>query len=163
MKSLKRLKCREFNKHRSSVKWKDLNDRYKEALIHAKNQYYKNIVKDLKISNPSQWYSKLKRICSYDQEKHEPLEVAEIEQLSDQEQAEKIADFFCETRQKFEEIDPKGIKIPIFEEETIPQFCVKNFKDKLELINPKKSVPEGDIPPKIITKKYLLGNLPSPL
>ena len=94
VKTLKRLKCRKFNKHRSSVKWKDLNDKYKEALIHAKSQYYKNIVKDLKISNPSQWYSKLKRICSYDQEKHEPLEVAEIELLSDQEQAEKIADFF---------------------------------------------------------------------
>ena len=161
VKTLKRLKCREFNKHRSSVKWKDLNDKYKEAFIHAKSQYYKNIVKDLEISNPSQWYSKLKRICSYDQEKHEPLEVAEIELLSDQEQAEKIADFFCELRQNFEEIDPKQISIPRFEEETIPQFSVANIKAKLQLINPKKSVPEGDIPPKIL--KLIAGELAIPL
>ena len=78
-----------------SIKWKDLNDKYKEALIQAKSQYYKNIIKDLKVSNPSQWYSKLKRICSYDQEKHDPLVVADIELLSDQAQAEKIADHFC--------------------------------------------------------------------
>ena len=161
VKRLKRLKCREYNNHRSLIKWKDFNDKYKAALIQAKSQYYKNIIKDLKVSNPSQWYSKLKRICSYDQEKHDPLVVAEIELLSDQAQAEKIADHFCNVRQRFDKLDERDINIPIFKEETIPHFSVANVKAKLELINPKKSVPEGDIPPKVI--KQYAGELAIPL
>ena len=99
VKKLKRLKGREFNKHRSSTKWFNLNLQYKCALSQAKKKYYQNIVKDLKTSNPSQWYSKLKRICSYDQEKTQPIICAEIETLTDQEQADKIAQHFSAVRQ----------------------------------------------------------------
>ena len=56
-------------------------------------------MKYLKISNPSQWYSKLKRICAYDQDKYQPIICDEIDNLYDQEQAEKIADHFCADRQ----------------------------------------------------------------
>ena len=94
VKRLKRLKCREYNKHRSSTKWVDLNNQYKIVLTEAKHKYYKDIVKDLKTSNPSQWYSKVKRMCSYDQEKFEPIVCNEIETLTDQEQADKIAEHF---------------------------------------------------------------------
>ena len=55
LKYLNRLKCREFNKHRSSEKWHRLNKVYKTALTTSKTKFYKNIVKDLKLSNPSQW------------------------------------------------------------------------------------------------------------
>ena len=72
VRKLKLLKGREFNKHRSSIKWANLDKLYKSFLQEAKQKYYKNIIKDLKTSNPSQWYSKLKRICTYDQEKYEP-------------------------------------------------------------------------------------------
>ena len=64
VKRLKRLKCREYNKHRSSAKWVDLNNHYKIVLTEAKHKYYKDIVKDLKTSNPSQWYSKV-RGCAH--------------------------------------------------------------------------------------------------
>ena len=40
VKQLKRLKGREYNKHRVSQKWKDLNDQYILAMISAKNKYY---------------------------------------------------------------------------------------------------------------------------
>ena len=56
VKTLKRLKGQEYNNNRSSKKFFQLNEKYKEALIKAKQKYYKNIVKDLKISNPSKWY-----------------------------------------------------------------------------------------------------------
>ena len=36
------------------------------------------MVKDLKESNPNQWYSKLKRMCRYDQYKLEPIQIDEI-------------------------------------------------------------------------------------
>ena len=126
MKRLKRLKCREYNNHRSSIKWKDLNDKYKEALIQAKSQYYKNIIKDLKVSNPSQWYSKLKRICSYDQEKHDPLVVAEIELLSDQAQAEKCSfSNFCRLEGRLSKPMPqiRNSSIPKLWSQTSPNSC----------------------------------------
>ena len=58
------------------------------------------MVKDLKLSNPSQWYSKLKQICSYDQDKYEKIVCSEIEHLTDEEQADKIAEYFCAVRKK---------------------------------------------------------------
>ena len=66
MKRLKRLKGREFHKNRRSLKWRELNDKYNKEVSKAKKSYYKNIIKDLKSSKTSQWYSKLKKLCSYD-------------------------------------------------------------------------------------------------
>ena len=60
VKKLKRLKSREYNKHRKSTKWNSLNEQYMLAIQAAKRNFYKHIVKDIKLSNPSQWYSKLK-------------------------------------------------------------------------------------------------------
>ena len=54
MKHLKRLKSREFHKNRKSLKWRDLNQRYKKEVSKAKKKYYKDIVKDLTTSNVSQ-------------------------------------------------------------------------------------------------------------
>ena len=150
VKKLKRLKTREYNKHRSSKKWSDLNMIYKLALIESKQKYYKRIVKDLKVSKPSQWYSKVKRICSYEQDKYEPINCEEIEHLSDQEQANKIAKHFCAVREKFEPLRKSDIVIPPFDEDTIPQFSEEYIRKKLMEINPRKSVPTGDIPPKLI-------------
>ena len=75
----------------------------------AKKSYYTNIVSDLKLSNPSQWYSKLKRMTSHDQLKTEQVNVEEISHLSDQDQAEKIADSFSTISNQYDEIDPAKI------------------------------------------------------
>ena len=61
MKKIKRLKCREYNKHRRSLKWQKLNDAFKKEVIKAKRRYYKDIIKDLKSSKTSQWYFMLKK------------------------------------------------------------------------------------------------------
>ena len=150
VKRMKRLKSREYNKHRSSDKWRDLDSKYKDCLSQGKIKFYKNMISDLKQSNPAQWYSKLKRICSYDQERYEPLVCSKLENLTDQEQAEKIADHFCSVRQQFDAVDPNEIVIPKYDINTIPQFTHMEVKLKLKEINPKKAVPEGDIPPKLL-------------
>ena len=118
IKRLKRLKGREFQKHRRSLKWRVLNYEYKRAVIKAKRKYYKDIIKDLKTSKTSQWYSKLKKLCSHDQKKSEPITVESLKHLTVKEQAEAIADKFCKVSLK-----------------------------KLESIKTNKSVPPGDIPP----------------
>ena len=99
----------------------------------------------------------MKRICSYDQEKFDPLVCNEIDHLSKEEQVEKIADHFCAVRQKFTALKTSAIEIPSFDKNTIPQFSELEVENKLKEINPRKSVPEGDIPSKL--SNNLLSNL----
>ena len=149
MKRLKRLKSREFHKNRKSIKWRDLNKRYKKEVSSAKKKYYTNIIKDLKTSNVSQWYSKLKRLCSYDQQKSEPVIVESIKHLTVQEQAEAIADKFSKVSQEYEPLKKEDVIIPVFDEESVPKFSPIDVQKNLEKIKTNKSVPLGDIPPKL--------------
>jgi hypothetical protein len=62
-------KCkREYSKRKKSMKWKLLNDEFNLTCEKAKKEYSRNIVNDLKTSNPSQWHSKIKRLSSQDKD-----------------------------------------------------------------------------------------------
>ena len=150
MKKLKRMKSREFNKNRRSIKWTKLNTLYKTEVYKAKKKYYKNILKDLKQSDVRKWYSKLKYLCSYDQKMSDPIIVEEIKHLTDLEQAEKIADFFSKISQEYEPLKEKDIAIPPYSASSIPTFLPSYVEEKLLKIKINKSVPSGDIPPKLI-------------
>ena len=145
MKKLKRLKSREFNKNRRSIKWTKLNTLYKTEVSKAKKIYYKNILKDLKQSDVRKWYSKLKYLCSYDQKVSDPIIVEEIKHLTDQEQAEEIASFFSKISQEYEPLQEKDIDIPSFSASSVPSFLPSDIEEKLLKIKTNKSVPSGDI------------------
>ena len=153
VKRLKRLKSREFSKHRKSIKWRELNRRYKKEVSSAKRNYYKKIIKDLKTSNINQWYSKLKRLCSYDQQKFEPVIVESIKHLTINEQAEAIADKFAKVSQEYAPLKTEDIKIPPFDKESVPRFTPEDVRKRLQKIKTNKSVPQGDIPPQL-TKQF---------
>ena len=159
VKRLKILKCREYRKHRRSQKWTDLDLIYKSALSEAKLKYYKNMVKDLKTSKPSQWYSKLKRICSYDQDKYDPIICDEISELSNKEQAEKIAEHFVHPRNKYDALRKCDVNCPPFDKASIPQFTHEQVENTLKDLDLKKLVPPGDIPT-VIFKTFLEICLP---
>ena len=161
MKRLKRLKSREYSKHRRSIKWRDLDLRYKREVTSAKRKYYKNIIKDLKTSNTSQWYSKLKRLCSYDQQKLEPVIVESIKHLSDIDQAEAIADKFARVSQEYEPLKTEDIEVPEFDKESVPRFTPDDVRKRLKKIKTNKSVPPGDIPPLLV--KQFASQLSVPL
>jgi hypothetical protein len=57
LKQLDRRRKREFRKHRKSPKWKHLELKFTEKSDIAKQNYYKNMIEELKSSNPGQWYS----------------------------------------------------------------------------------------------------------
>ena len=79
------------------------------------------MVADLKSKSPGQWYSSLKRISSMDQ--HEDhINIEEISHLSEQEQAEVIAEHFSSIPNQYEPLKKDDIKIPKFSEDDIPQF-----------------------------------------
>ena len=77
---------REFYKNKKSGKWQYLNDKFIEKAEYEKEQYYKNIVDDLKTSNPSKWYSKVKRMSgtenngTTDTHVEEPIDLTNIQQ-----------------------------------------------------------------------------------
>ena len=136
MKHLKRLKSREHHKNRRCIKWRDLNKRYKKAVSQAKRDFYRNIIRDLKTSKIGQWYSKLKRLCSYDHKKAEPIVVEFIKHLSDQDQAEKIANKFTIVSQEYVALKT-DIKVPDFDPSTVPYFTpdqVRIFLEKVKTI-----------------------------
>ena len=79
-----------------------LNKEYKLEVSRAKKNYYKNMIKDLKESDPGRWYSNLKRLCSDDQNKSNHFGVESIKHLSPEEQSEIIADKFSKVSQEYE-------------------------------------------------------------
>ena len=139
----------------------DLNKQYKKEISLAKKKYYIKIVKDLKSSNPSQWYSKLKRLCSFDQNKSDPIIVDSIKNLSDKEQAEEIANKFAKVSQEYNPLKTGDIKVPNFPDSSIPFFKLEQVKMKLQEIKINKAVPPNDIPPKIV--KMFAAELAEPL
>ena len=161
VKNIKRIKCREYNKHRRSNKWIELDKKYKLVVKQEKQKYYKNIVKDLKQSNPSQWYSKLKRLCSYDLEKQEVLKCEEIDQVPDQDQADILAEHFSKIRGKFDALKATDIIIPSFNQDSIPQVSQSSVLKELKMIQTKKAVPPGDIPS--IVLKELAEHISKPI
>ena len=60
-----------------------LNKKFKSNLKNAKHSYYDRMIKDLKLSNPKQWYSKMKRIMTDNSNFSSDIFVDEIFHWSD--------------------------------------------------------------------------------
>ena len=108
------------------------------------------MIKDLKTSNTSQWYSKLKRLCAYDKKKLEPVIVESLKHLSDDKQAEEIADKFARVSQEYEPLKDEDIKVPQYDAKSVPKFFSKDVQKHLEEVKTRKSTPPGDLPPQLI-------------
>ena len=104
----------------------------------------------MKDSKNGQWYTKLKKMCKYDQHKSESITVQEIEHLSNEEQAEAIADSFSAISHRYQPIDRSQITVPPFSPKSIPQFTLAQVRKCLSKIKTNKSTAPCDIPPKII-------------
>ena len=77
-KALDRAQKRQYRKHKKSAKWHKLNKEYIEKIKQAKQDYSSNIVNDLKSSNVSQWYSKIKRMSSQSENRDQECTVQEL-------------------------------------------------------------------------------------
>ena len=88
----------------------------------AKSNFSKETVAELKLKKPGQWYSCLKKITSYDQQKNDQLIVDEISHLSDSEQAEIIAEKFASVQNEYKQLNTEDISVPHFEDNEIPRF-----------------------------------------
>ena len=61
------------------------------------------MVSDLKTSNPSKWYSKVKRMCGQS-DRNQTISVDELIGLSDQEQSERIAEHYSYISNQYDQV-----------------------------------------------------------
>ena len=152
LKKMDRRRKRIFRKQRRSEKWKILDKNFKDEVKSAKENFYKNMIADLRRKNPSQWYSSLKRISGFDQ-KSEKVIISEINQKTDQEQVEAIADYFSSIPNEYEPLKKDDIKIPSFTPGQVLQVHPSQVWLHLSKIKTNKATVKGDLPAKLI-KEY---------
>ena len=152
LKVLDRKRKRLYRKERRSEKWKTMDKFFKKEVKSEKAKFYQKTVEDLKTKNPGQWYSCLKKITSYDQ-KGDRITIDEISHLSDQNQAEKIADKFTSIPNEFEELKTEDISFPPFLPEEIPLIAPSRVWLQLTQLKINKATVQGDFPPKL-TKMF---------
>ena len=110
--------------------------------------------------NPRQWYSCLKRITSHDQ-KDQQVIVDDISHLSDQEQAEIIAEKFTAIPNEYQELKADDIQIPAFTPEDIPEIEPARVWQLLAKLETNKATAPGDFPVKL--SKLFAAYLAEPL
>ena len=70
--------------------------------------------------------------------------------LSDDKQAEEIADKFARVSQEYEPLRDEDMKIPEFDPKSVPKFSPKDVQKHMEKIKTGKSTAPGDSPPQLI-------------
>ena len=160
LKKLDRKRKRIYSKERRSEKWAKLDKLFKDEVKIAKKNFYHKMIADLRKKKPSQWYSSLKRISGFDQNRQN-VAIEEINHLSDEEQAEKIADFFSSIPNEYEPLEKQDIEIPEFRKDDIPQFKPNQVWLLLMKVRTNKATVPGDLPAKLI--KEFAAYLAEPL
>ena len=124
---------------------------FTERIGQLKEWYYKNMVEDLKTSNVSQWYSKVKRMSSIDPTSDEKIFVQELMELPSVEQAEVIARKFAEISNLYEPLKTDDVEIPnLKNSRPAPIFEPFQIYEKIKKMKKKASTVMGDIPWRII-------------
>ena len=98
----------------------------------------------------------MKRLIKYDSS-DERVDVESLRHLSDEIQAEEIANKFAEVSNEFETLDRNKVDIPSFTVKDIPVVSENEVLETLENLKVNKSERKNDIPAKIFKhfSKYL--------
>ena len=73
LKTLDRKRRREYRKNMHSPKYKKIQKIYKKKDAEGKKKFKQNIIDDVIVARSSQWYSKMKRISNYEQNKSDSI------------------------------------------------------------------------------------------
>ena len=126
----------------------------------AKKQFKSKMIDDVLVAKSSQWYSKLKRITNYEKREAEYVQVEEISQLSNNAQAEAIANNFSEISNQYLPLQRGQIETPFIPSNSIPKFTPSKVRTYLQTMKTNKASPPGDIPAKIIKEFALFLSIP---
>ena len=162
VKDLDRKCKREFYKHKKSQKWKNLKEKFVEKCKKAKESYYKNTVEDLKESNQSQWYSKIKRMGGLAVNQGSNIQVDELEGMPIPDQAERIAQHYAKVSNEYKALRKDDIPNHLYNTEDLPPVIEPyQMYKKIMKMNTKKASVKDDIPMSII--KEFAAELADPL
>ena len=161
IKQIDRNRKRLYRKQGKSIRWQYYNKLYKAEIKLAKQNFYKKMISDLKQKKPGQWYSALKRISNFNENKSNQYNIEEIAHLPSSEQAERIAEQFVSIQNQYDPLNKADITIPIFKASEIPQFMACQVWLQLVKIRTNVSTVPGDIPAKLI--KLFASYLAEPL
>ena len=152
LKKLGRMRKREYSRHNKSSLWEKLNSEFLQKCKIEKERYYKNIVEDLKESEPGKWHSKLKRMTGQDKLKSQNILIEELLGCSDQEQADIIAEHYSEISNQYDEINPDDFTEYLDSNCSPPVIEPLKVYQVIESMNKKAATVPGDIPMKIIAE-----------
>ena len=151
LKRLDRLRKREFFKHKRSAKWKKLNEMFISKCAEEKQKYYSSIVRDLRDSNVSQWYSKVKRMAGQDQHNSD-FSIDELSGMTEVEQAETIANHYASISSIYKPIQTEKFQNYLENNKCSPLKVTPSKIEKIiKSMNKKAAAVPGDLPMKIIS------------
>ena len=124
---------------------------YEEKAEEAKENYYGNIVEDLKTSDVGKWYSKIKRMSCDNQTVSGQVYVESLSNLSTSTQAEKIADSFAKVSNEYLPLKSEDIDLnQAANVKPFPWITPSKIHQKIQKMKSKTATVIGDIPWKVI-------------
>ena len=108
-----------------------MDENYWNELEKAKMGFYRTKVKLLRTGNPRKWHKELKKLTRFDQHQDEEIQVENIKEFTDAEQAELIANKFAAVSQEYKKLEKTDVKIPEFSESDIPVVTEKEVLETL--------------------------------
>ena len=160
LKSLKRTRIREYCRHGKSTRYYDLKKQFKEKQEVAVKHYTDKIINEVKAGTKASGYKALRKLGVRKGDTKDELFVlpAHNEQnLTEEEVAERIADYFSSISQEFESLEmkklPPNVKSSIEGAKGDPDIPVlEAYEVYKKILKAKKpdSVIHGDIPKDIV-------------
>ena len=148
LKNLNRKIKREFFKKRKSSKWKKLKKKFKKLKRKTVKNFYSEFVTELKVSNPSKWYSMAKRLGAEQNYKDGELRVECLKGMDNQEAAEQIAEHFSKISQEYAPLDRD--KLPAYlPAQEILKVDETDVAERLFKLKCRKSTQPIDLPSKL--------------
>ena len=110
-----------------------------------------NTVEDLKNSNTSQWYSKIKRMGGMPGNVSGNIEVDELRGMSNQDQAEVIAQHYASVSNEYKALEDDDIASHLYStEEEPPAIEAYQMYEQIQKMSSKKATVCDDIPMRVI-------------
>jgi hypothetical protein len=136
---------KEFYKKGKTQRWKKLKSAFRRAKRKSMKHHYKEFFEELKTTSPSEYYKMAKRIGATDQKDQKELRIESIENLSPQEQVEKVAESFAAVSKEYDPVDLAKLPAYLPAEEP-PSIEVYKVYRKIQTQKKTKSTLPIDLP-----------------
>ena len=158
LKQLHRRKQREYVKNGKTKKYDDLLTKFESKFCAAAKKYMTRKIEDLKEAKPGQAYKVLKDLGAQPGDctdsKTFTLPNHQAENLTDQQSADRIAEYFAKISSEYQPLDldslPDRVKRNLATKSTPPKISEHECYEKIVKANKPRSGVPGDLPAEII-------------